>query len=115
MEENEDQKQFFRDLAATAEQTVEEVRGLEENCVSAVQRAIFTFPWIANTSRRLQSYIEQNFHAAFEFTRELGQAKDFQEFARINTEYVQKCAELSYGQAMDFFCRGIYCFGTRCE
>jgi hypothetical protein len=30
-EENEDQKQFFKDLGATAEQTVQEVRGFEEN------------------------------------------------------------------------------------
>ena len=103
MEKNEDQRQFFRDLAATAEQTVEEVRGLEENYFSVVQGAISMMPWFADTSRRLQSYIEQDFRAAFEFARELSQAKDFQEFARINTEYVQTCLELSYAQAQDFF------------
>jgi hypothetical protein len=103
VEGDEDQQQFFRDLAATARQTVEEVRGFEENYFSVLQGAIFTLPWIANTSRRLQSYIEQDFHAAFEFARDLSQAKNFQEFARINTEYVQKCVELSYAQAGDFF------------
>lgn len=103
VEENEDQRQFFRDLVATAEQTVGEVRGLEENYYSVMQGAMSTLPWIAGTSRRLQSCVEQDFHAAFEFARELSQAKDFQDFARIHTEYVQTCLQLSCAQAQDFF------------
>ena len=70
VEENEDQRQFFRDLAATAEQTVEEVRGLEENYFSVLQGAISALPWIADRNRRLQNYIEQDFHAAFGTLRE---------------------------------------------
>ena len=36
-EESEDQKQFFKGLGATAEQTVQEMRGLEENWYSLIQ------------------------------------------------------------------------------
>jgi hypothetical protein len=34
MDEDDDQRQFFADLAATARQGVEEVRGIEENYIS---------------------------------------------------------------------------------
>jgi len=37
-EQDEDQKQFFKDLGATAEQTMAEVRGLEENYYNLMQR-----------------------------------------------------------------------------
>jgi hypothetical protein len=36
MEEDNDQRRFFADLAATARQGVEEVRGVEENYYAAV-------------------------------------------------------------------------------
>ena len=102
MEENEDQRQFFRDLAATAEQTVEEVRGFEENYYSMMQGTMSALPWTANIATRLQSYVEQDFRAAFAFARQLSQAKDLQDFARIHTEYIQKCLQLLCTQAQDF-------------
>ncbi len=37
MDETDDQMQFFEDLAATARQSVEQVRGVEENLYAAVQ------------------------------------------------------------------------------
>ncbi len=40
MARDKDQKQFFKDVAATAEQTVEEVRGFEENYFPIVQRTM---------------------------------------------------------------------------
>jgi hypothetical protein len=45
-----DQKQFFKDLGATAEQTVEEVRGFEENYFAIVQRTMIPFPWLVTCS-----------------------------------------------------------------
>jgi len=42
------------------------------------------------------------FAAAFEFARELSQAKDMQDFIRIHTEYIQKCLQSFFAQARDF-------------
>ena len=101
-DENEDQEQFFKDLGATAEQTVREVRGLEETYYSLIQRMMIALPWLADFNKRMQSYIEQDFAAAIEFARELSQAKDMQDFARMQTEYFQKCLQSFAAQARDF-------------
>jgi hypothetical protein len=101
-EENEDQQQFFRDLSATEEQAVQEVRGFEENYYSLIQAMMPALPWLADFNKKLQSYIEQNFAAAYEFTRELSQAKDIQDFGRIHTAYIQNGLQLSAAQMTDF-------------
>jgi len=101
-EENEDQKQFFKDLGATAEQTVAEVRGFEENYYSLIQRTLTALPWVADYNKKLHGYVEQDFAAAFEFAHELSQAKDMQDFVRIHTEYTQKCLQSCFAQARDF-------------
>ena len=41
MDEDDDQRQFFADLAATARQGVEEVRGIEENYYAAVHSGFY--------------------------------------------------------------------------
>ena len=101
-EDNEDQKQFFKDLSATEEQAVQEVRGFEENYYSLVQAMMPALPWLADFNKKLQSYTEQNFAAAYQFTRELSQAKDMQDFVRIHTAYIQKCLQFSAAQMADF-------------
>jgi hypothetical protein len=101
-EENEDQKQFFKDLSATEEQAVQEVRGLEENYYSLFQGMMPALPCLADFNKKLQSYIEQNFAAAYEFTRALSQAKDMPDFVQIHTAYIQKCLQLSAAQMTDF-------------
>jgi hypothetical protein len=101
-EDDQDQKQFFKDLGATAEQTVQEVRGFEENYYSLIQAMMPALPWLADFNKKLQSYVEQNFAAAYEFRRELSQAKDMQDFVRIHTAYIQKCLESSAAQMADF-------------
>ena len=47
-QENEDQKQFFKDLSATEEQAVQEVRGFEENYYSLIQGMMPALPWLAD-------------------------------------------------------------------
>lgn len=101
-EDNADQRQFFKDLGATAEQTVEEVRGFEENYYSLIQRTLTALPWVADYNKKLHSYVEQDFAAAFEFARELSQAKHMQDFVRIQAEYVQKCLQSFFAQGRDF-------------
>jgi hypothetical protein len=101
-EENEDQKQFFKDLSATEEQAVQEVRGFEENYYSLSQAMMPPLPWLPDFNKKLQSYTEQNFAAAYEFTRELSQARDMQDFVRIHTAYIQKCLQSFAEQMADF-------------
>jgi hypothetical protein len=43
-----DQELLFKDLGATAQQTVEQVRGLEENYFSVLQKTMSGIPWIAD-------------------------------------------------------------------
>jgi Phasin protein len=101
-DESQDQGQFFKDFGATAEQTVQEVRGFEKNYYSLVQRTMPALPLLANFNKKLQSYITQNFAAAYEFTRELSQAKNMQDFIRIQTDYIQKCGHSFAAQMRDF-------------
>lgn len=101
-EDDQDQRQFFKDLSATEEQAVQEVRGFEENYYSLIQAMMPALPWLADFNKKLQSYTEQNFAAAYEFTRELSQAKDMQDFVQIHTAYIQKCLQSSAAQMTDF-------------
>ena len=89
MKQDRDQRQFFKDLGATAEQTVEEVRGVEENYFSMMQKTMIPLPWIADLNAKLQSYAEQHLAAALEFAHKLSLAKDFQDLARIQAEFFQ--------------------------
>ena len=102
MDEDDDQRQFFADLAATARQGVEEVRGIEENYYAAVHWAILPFAWLTDINERLQSYVEQYFKNGFDYALELSQAKDFHEFTLINTRWLQKSVESQLAQAKDF-------------
>ena len=63
---------------------------------------LIAFPWIADIAARMQSYADQNFVDALAFSRELSQAKDIQDFARINVEFAQKSFKAIFEQAKDF-------------
>ena len=86
-----DQKQFFKDLGAAAEQAVKEVRGFE-----LTHRA-----WTAGINEKLHGYAKQDFGAAFAFAHNLTQARDFNDFVRIQMDYVQNCSELFLSQVKD--------------
>jgi len=101
-EDNEDQRQFFSDLGATAEQSVQEIRSFEENYYSMIHWAMPTLPWLPDLGQKLQNYVEENFAAAYDFARELSQTKDMQDFVRIYTAYIQKCSQSFAAQMRDF-------------
>jgi Phasin protein len=101
-EENEDEKQFFKDFSAAAEQTVEEVRGFEINYFNLIERMMTALPWLADFNKRMQSYVEQDFAAALEFAHELREAKDMQDFVRIQSDYIQTCLQSFARQMRDF-------------
>jgi Phasin protein len=100
-EGNEDQKQFFKDLGATAEQTVQEVRGFEESYYNFIQWAILGIPWLLDFTKKLHTYTEENFTAAYSFARDVSEAKDVQDFGRIQAAYTQKCARSFAAQVQD--------------
>jgi len=102
MEEADDQRQFFADLAATARQGVEQIRGVEENSYAAIHWAMWPLPWLTDVSERLQGYIEQHFANGFAYALELSQAKNFQEFALINARSIEKSLRSLSAQAKDF-------------
>jgi hypothetical protein len=89
-------------LGATTGQTVQEVRGLEENYYSLVQGTMIALPWAADFNKKVQSYVEQNFDAAFAFARELSEARDMQAVIRIYGEYNQKYLQSIAAQVRDF-------------
>jgi hypothetical protein len=101
-EQDQDQKQFFQDLGATAEQTVQEVRGFEENFYSVIHGMMRALPWADDFNKKMQRYIEQNFDAAFAFARELSEAKDMQDVFRIYSDYNQKYLQSIAAQVRDF-------------
>ena len=101
-EESEDEIQFIKDFGATAEQAVEEFRGFEVNYFNLIGQMAAALPWLADFNKKMQGYLEQDFAAALEFTHELGQAKDMQDFIRIQCEYFQKCLHSFAAQAKDF-------------
>lgn len=59
-------------------------------------------PWLTDVSERLQSYVEEHFANGFDCALELSQAKDFQEFALINTRWLQKSVVSLLPRAKDF-------------
>jgi phasin protein len=102
MDEDQDQRQFFKDVGATAEQAVQEVRGVEENYFVLLQRMLTPFPWAACLNIKLQNYAEQSFVDALDFSRDLSRAKDIQDFVDIHGRFVQKMFKSVGEQAEDF-------------
>jgi len=84
-----DQAQFFKDVGATAEQTVQEMRGVGENCFNSLEKTMVGFPLGAEIIKKWHSYAHQNIASALEFSRMISQAKDLQDFTRIQTEFMQ--------------------------
>jgi hypothetical protein len=91
MRENKDQRLFFKDVGAATEQALEEVRGFEENYQA----------WATGLAKTLHGYVEQDFGAALAFAHELSRAKNFNEFARIQVEYLQNCSHLLFSHTQD--------------
>jgi predicted transcriptional regulator len=53
---NAGQKQFFKDLAATAEQFVQEARSFEENCYKMIQGMSTALPWLIRIQQQIASF-----------------------------------------------------------
>jgi hypothetical protein len=84
----------FEALAAAAEQTAkqitEQTRGAMDNYFGWLQTTMSAFPWSnTNLNRILLSHATQNVTATFAFVQKLSQAKNFQDVAKIQTEFME--------------------------
>jgi hypothetical protein len=76
--------------AQTAEQMTEQTQGAMENYFGWLQKTMSTFPWSnTNLNRILLSNATQNITATFAFVQKIGQAKNFQEVVKIQTEFME--------------------------
>ena len=70
-----DQELLFKDLGATAEQTFEQVRGVEENYFSALQQTMSGIPWIVDLNKKTQDVVEQQLAAGLKFCAKVRRSK----------------------------------------
>jgi hypothetical protein len=84
-----DQELLFKDLGATAQQTVEQVRGLEENYFSVLQKTMSGIPWIVDLNRKVQDVAEEQLATGLKFAHSLSDARNFEDLVQIQTEFWQ--------------------------
>jgi hypothetical protein len=74
----------------TAKRITEQTQGAMENYLGWLQTAMSAFPWSnTNLNRILLNRATQNVTATFAFMQKLSQAKNFQDVAKIQTEFMQ--------------------------
>ena len=83
-------------------QGTEQARKAMESYLNFFQKNISASPWLdSDLNKTMKSYTEQNIAAATEFARKLTEAKDFQGFLRIQTEFLQSQLKTLGEQAMN--------------
>ena len=82
------------------EQTVKQTEGAMDNYFNLLQQTMSATPWgKTDFGEKLKSFTEQNIAAAHHHVQKLGQARDFQDFIKIQTEYMQTQLSLFADQA----------------
>ena len=85
------------------EQTKEQVLGAVDTYFNFLQKTISSFPTGgSDLGEKMKSYAEKNTAATHEFLRKVGQAKDFQEILRIQTEFTQSQMNVFSEQTKSF-------------
>ena len=87
-------KEPFEGLATAAQQTAkqitEQTQGAMENYFGWLQTTMSAFPWSnTNLNRILLTHATENVTTTFVFMQKLSQAKNFQDAAKIQTEFMQ--------------------------
>jgi hypothetical protein len=73
-----------------AKQTMEQARGAVDTYFEFLKKTMSSFPSGGTEfGEKLKIYSEQNIAATHDFIKQLSQAKDFQDMARIQTEFTQ--------------------------
>ena len=82
------------------EQTVKQTEGAMDNYFNLLQQTMSATPWgKTDFGEKLKSFTEQNIAAAHHHMQKLSRATDFQDFIRIQTEYMQTQFTLFADQA----------------
>jgi hypothetical protein len=77
-------------LSAMLTQGIEQTRKAMESYLDFFQKTIKTSPLLeTDLNKKMKTYMEQNIAAASEFAQKASNAKDFQDFWRIQTEFMQ--------------------------
>jgi hypothetical protein len=77
-------------LSEMMTQGFEQTRKAMENYLDFFQKNIKAPPWLdTDLNKKMKTYTEQNIAAATEFAQKASKAKDFQDFWRIQTEFMQ--------------------------
>src|ERR1044072_4462207 len=91
-----------QDNKAKGMQGGEQGRGAMENYLKFFEQSMSATP-LAGTelSKKLTAYTQQNVETAFAVAKKLTQAKDLQDLARIQTEYLQSQLKILTEQIKD--------------
>ena len=77
-------------LSEMMTQGLEQTRKAMESYLDFFQKNIKGSPWLdTDLNQKMKTFTEQNIAAASEFAQKAGKAKDFQDFWRIQTEFMQ--------------------------
>jgi hypothetical protein len=77
-------------LSVMLTQGVEQTRKAMESYFDFFEKNIKAAPWLGtNLTEKMKTFTEQNIAAASEFAEKASKAKDFQDFWRIQTEFMQ--------------------------
>ena len=77
-------------LSEMMTQGFEQTRKVMENYFDFFEKNLKGAPWLdANLTEKMKTFTEQNIAAASEFAQKAGKARDFQDFWRIQTEFMQ--------------------------
>ena len=77
-------------LSEIMTQGYEQTRKAMESYLDFVEKKLKAAPWLDNDlTKKMKTFTEQNIAAASEFAQKASSAKDFQDFWRIQTEFMQ--------------------------
>jgi hypothetical protein len=77
-------------LSEMMTQGFEQTRKAMESYLDFFEKNIKTSPLLeTDLNKKMKTYMEQNIAAASEFAQKVSKAKDFQDFWRIQTEFMQ--------------------------
>lgn len=81
----------FAGVSDMAAQSFEQTRVAMEKYLNFFRESMTASQWLASShlNEKMQKYTEQNIAAASDFAKKLTQAKDFGEFWRIQSEFIQ--------------------------
>jgi hypothetical protein len=99
---NTNQSQFFRDLGATMERFVQEVRRFEGNYYNLIRAMRTTLPWLGDFNNKLHRFAERDFAAALEFARKVSRANDMNDFVQLYGLYMEKSLQSFTARVTDF-------------